>query len=339
MVAMVRATIADPDIVAKAARGQEHLIRPCIGCNQGCVGRYGGRLGCTVNAMVGSEARPPAAPTGRRRVVVAGGGPAGMESARVAAERGHDVILFEAASALGGQMRFARRSPLRSEMGEITDWLQLELARLGVDVRMGIKAGVDDIVRARPDVVIVATGSTPKRDGYQISSPLVHLPGADLPHVLTSWDILGGDSIRAATALVFDDVGHYEGVAAAEQLLEAGAHVTFVTRLPRLAPLLEPPRMEGTVKRRLMPRDFELLVDTGLVAIEPGTVVVASLYGGPSRRVAADIVVLVGANRPTRELADELAPHIPRIELVGDALAPRFLQRAIADGFMAASQI
>lgn len=339
MVAMVRATIADPDLVAKSARGEAHLIRPCIGCNQGCVGRYGGRLGCTVNALVGREARPAAAPIAKRRVVVVGGGPAGMEAARVAAERGHDVTLYEAANELGGQLRFARRSPLRSEMGEIADWLQAELRRLRVDVRCGAVATADDVVRLAPDAVIVAAGSTPRRDGFQIAAPLMPLPGAELPHVKTSWDLLDGTEISARSAVVFDDVGHYEAIAAAEQLLEMGAHVTFVTRLPRMAPLLEPARMEGTVKRRLIPRDFELIVDSRLASIEVGCATVTSLYGGPPRRLPADVVVMVGANRPSRGLADALMPLVPSVEVVGDALGPRFLQVAIAEGFRAASRV
>lgn len=339
MVAMVRATIADPELVAKTARGEAHLVRPCIGCNQGCVGRYGGRLGCTVNALVGREARPVTAPNARRRVVIVGGGPSGMESARVAAERGHDVVLFEAAGELGGQLRFARRSPLRSEMGEIADWLTAEIDRLGVDVRLGVTATVEEVLRTKPDVVVVAAGSTPRRDGFQIADPLRKLRGSDLPHVRTSWDILGGPALATRSAVVFDDIGHYEAIAAAEQLLDAGAHVTFVTRLPRMTPLLEPPRMEATVKRRLMPRRFELIVDARLEAIDREKVEIVSLYGGPAQSVAADLVVLVGANRPERALADALRPHVAELRVVGDALGPRFLQAAIADGFHAAASL
>lgn len=339
MVAMVRATIADPDLVAKAARGEVDTIRPCLGCNQGCVGRYGGRLGCTVNAEVGREAHLPAPSAGRKSVVVVGAGPAGMESARVAARRGHNVIVFEAAHEVGGQMRYARRAPLRSEMGEIIDWMWAELQRLGVDVRLGTEATVESVLACKPEAVIVAAGSVPRRDGFEIASPLTPLQGVDLPHVKSSWEVFDGNGVGARNAVVYDEIGHYEAIAVAEQLLDRGAHVTFVTRLPRMAPLLEPMRMEGTVKRRLMPRDFELVVDTRLACIEPGWVSLGSLYGGPSRRTPADVVILVGANRPVRDLADSLRGSVPSVELAGDALGPRFLQVAIADGWRAASKI
>jgi NADPH-dependent 2,4-dienoyl-CoA reductase/sulfur reductase-like enzyme len=337
---MVRALIADPELVSKSARGEESRVRPCIGCNQGCVGRYGGHLGCTVNALVGREAKAPIRPaTERRRVVIVGGGPAGMESARVAAQRGHEVTLFEASAALGGQLRLARLSPLRGEMGEIADWLASELAQLGVDIHLGVAADATDVLNSEPDAVIVATGSRPRRDGYQIATPLSPIPGAGLPHVKTSWDVFVDGAGTARSAVVFDDVGHYEAIAVAEQLLNAGLHVTFVTRLPRIAPLLEPARMEGTVKRRLMPRDFDFVVDAGLLAIEPDKVVVGSLYGGRPRSVPADLVVMVGANLPARELADQLGGRVPQVELVGDALGPRFLQLAMADGFKAGAAV
>jgi 2,4-dienoyl-CoA reductase-like NADH-dependent reductase (Old Yellow Enzyme family) len=340
LVGMVRALIADPELVSKSARGEESRVRPCIGCNQGCVGRYGGHLGCTVNALVGREAEVVIRPAAeRRRVVVVGGGPAGMESARVASLRGHDVTLFEATASLGGQLRLARLSPLRGEMGEIADWLALELAQLGVEIHLGIAAAASDVLNIEPHAVIVATGSRPRRDGYQIAIPLSPIPGAGLPHVKTSWDIFVDGAGRARSAVVFDDVGHYEAIAVAEQLLEAGLHVTLVTRLPRIAPLLEPARMEGTVKRRLMPRDFDFVVDAGLLGIEPGRVIVGSLYGGPSRSVPAELVVMVGANLPARDLADQLAGRVSQVELVGDARGPRFLQLAMAEGFRAGAGV
>jgi pyruvate/2-oxoglutarate dehydrogenase complex dihydrolipoamide dehydrogenase (E3) component len=224
-------------------------------------------------------------------------------------------------------------------MGEIADWLASELAQLGVDIHLGVAADATDVLNSEPDAVIVATGSRPRRDGYQIATPLSPIPGAGLPHVKTSWDVYVDGAGTARSAVVFDDVGHYEAIAVAEQLLNAGMHVTFVTRLPRIAPLLEPARMEGTVKRRLMPRDFDFVVDAGLLAIEPDKVVVGSLYGGRPRSVPADLVVMVGANLPARELADQLGGRVPQVELVGDALGPRFLQLAMADGFKAGAAV
>jgi 2,4-dienoyl-CoA reductase-like NADH-dependent reductase (Old Yellow Enzyme family)/thioredoxin reductase len=342
MVAMVRATIADPDIVAKSARGEAHRVRPCIGCNHGCVGGNavsGGRIGCAVNPRIAmppgqAELGPAASPA---RVLVAGGGPAGLEAARVAAERGHHVVLCEQTGQLGGQLVYARRAPFRAEIGEIGDWLESELQELKVEVRLNTRVTPELVRELGAEKVIVATGSSPRHDGFQVASPKT-VPGADLPHVRTSWDVLA-DPPAVRRAVVFDDVGHYEAVGAAEILLDQGARVAFVTRMAQLAPLLESSRTVNPIKGRFADRPIALVSDSKVETIDPDQVTIRSVHGGAALAIPADLVVMVCHNVSHGELADDLRDEVSDVRVIGDALSPRFLQVAISEGYHAGAGI
>ncbi len=214
MVGLTRAHIADPDLVAKSIDGREAEVRPCIAGNDGCVGGLNrGRLSCAVNPAVGRELIcPPAVPSPQpRKVVVVGGGPGGMEAARLAAERGHSVVLFEARDRLGGAVRNAQELPTRALLGDICDWQERELSRLGVDVRLNQAADVETVTVARPDLVVVATGAT----------------GAELPETSTM--------PKGATAVVDDRFGGYEALGLAEWLATQGLAVTVTTPGRRVA--------------------------------------------------------------------------------------------------------
>ncbi|MGI9030873.1 MAG: FAD-dependent oxidoreductase [Ilumatobacteraceae bacterium] len=192
MVSMVRALIADPQLVSKARRGEDHLIRPCIGSSFGCVGNLmaTGTLSCVVNVAAAQETTIPFEPPGpapvRKRVLVVGGGPAGLEAARTAALRGHEVHLHEATRRLGGQVAIAASAPHRSDIGAITEWLSGEVERLGVTIRLRSIVDPDVVGEVAPDELIVATGSAPRRDGFQLSTPVTPVPGHDLAHVFCS---------------------------------------------------------------------------------------------------------------------------------------------------------
>lgn len=346
-VALTRAHIADPDIVRKTREGRVEEVRPCIGCNHGCIGGLlsQGRIGCTVNVAVGAErdlaedliervAEP-------KRVLVVGGGPAGLEAARIAALRGHQVTLAEASSGLGGSVRIAARAPRRIGIGDIVDWLEREVYRLGVEVRLSTYMDADDVREMAPDAVIVATGSLPAMDGRQMFLPGHEPEGMGLPHVISSHDLLLAPRDRhwGTKALVFDDVGHYEAVAAAEFLLSRGLEVTFATSHGSFAHLLEPALSAFPALERLGQGAFRLMTYARLDRVEQGGAYLRPRYGGAVSEIAADLVVLVTHNLSNRELVDELEDYAGTVIAVGDAQSPRFLQTAIREGHLAARGI
>ncbi len=219
MVAMTRAHIADPDIVAKLERGEEERIRPCVGVTH-CMGNH--RPTCVHNAASGRELKWPQriehGSGAARRAVVVGAGPAGLEAGRILAERGHHVVIFEATDQPGGQMRLAAAASWRRDIVGIVDWRVAELERLGVEIRYHTLAEADDVLGENPDVVIVASGGLPDLDW---------LPGAEL--ATPAWDILSGSVRPAAKVIVYDGSGRHAGATAAEYCHDAGSKVEFVT--------------------------------------------------------------------------------------------------------------
>lgn len=231
MVGMTRAHMADPHIARKIASGREHEIRPCVGMGY-CIDRiyFGGDALCIHNASTGREASFPheVAPGGgpKRKVVVVGAGPGGLEAARVAAARGHDVVVFEAADQPGGQVRIAAGLKRRREILGIVDWRMAECERMGVRFRFNHYAEVPDVLAEGPDVVLIATGGLPNTGFLD--------EGAE--HATTTWDLLSSAVAPAGRVIVYDDNGAHPGLTAAEFLIEAGAQVELVTPERTLAP-------------------------------------------------------------------------------------------------------
>jgi 2,4-dienoyl-CoA reductase-like NADH-dependent reductase (Old Yellow Enzyme family) len=349
LVSMVRAHIADPDLVRKTREGRAAEVRPCIGCNQGCIARTSGvdlRLGCTVNPAVGREKEYGddviGATASPRRVVVVGGGPAGLEAARVARLRGHQVALYEGSDRLGGALNIARRAPRVQGLDDIADWYRTEMKRLGVECHLSAPMEADDIVALDPDVVIVATGADPTMDGRFIAAPGEVASGIDAPNVFSSVELLTRPAPAAGSrALVVDDVGQYEAVSVAEYLLEQGVHVTAATRLPMFGPLVDAAMRMTPALERLHsgPAEFTALTRVTLRCVRPGKATVRSLAGAADQTIAADLVVLVTYKKSRSQLAAELAGRVPDVRLVGDALAARDLQVAIREGNDAARRI
>ena len=341
MVSMVRALIADPGLVNKARDGQEHRIRPCIGTNMGCVGQLmsSGVLGCVVNIAAAREDRisfePDAKASFVKKVLVVGGGPAGLEAARTAALRGHAVELHEATSRLGGQVRLAAQAPHRADVGAITSWLTEEIESLGVVVHLNSMVDAEKVAQIAADEVIIATGTTPRTDGFQVSTPAQPIPGYDLPHVLDSWRLfgVGAKPDLRGPAVVFDDTGTFEAISAADVLLKAGLSVTMVSRMQQLGEKVPfPPSTVEAARERLMSGDFEFIGGHYLRGITGNDVEVGVLFTDRSRRIGANTVVLVGFNEPNRDLAEALTATGVSHHLIGDARGRNSIMTAIHDG-------
>jgi 2,4-dienoyl-CoA reductase-like NADH-dependent reductase (Old Yellow Enzyme family) len=344
LVHMTRAHIADPDIVRKTRAGHPEQVRPCIGCNQACWNgtNHGWPLACTINPAAGMEGTlsedqiTPADKPGH--VLVVGGGPAGMEAARVARLRGHRVTLVEAGSNLGGQVAIARLAPRRHTLGDIVFWLEQEIYRLGVDVRMSTYMEADDIMAEKPAYVVIATGSAARDNGVQYEHPEHAVPGFDQAHVISAVELLTSpDRDLGTTAVVFDDVGHYEAISAAEYLICKGIAVTFATRFSAMGPQLDfVTNVDPALRRFAAAGRFRPLIRARLERIEKSSCAIRTLYQAEAESVPAETVVFINAKEPLRSVYDELRERgleLGRnLAIVGDARAPRDLQLAIAEG-------
>ena len=334
VVGMTRALIADPDLPRKAQEGRLDDIRTCVGANEGCIDRiYQGKpVTCVQNPATGREAElgEVHAATKPKKVVVIGGGVAGLEAARMAAVRGHRVVLFEKTAELGGQVLLAARAPARAEYAGIVRFLAAQVRKHRVDVRLDVEATPSAVLAERPDVVIVATGSHPH---------IPPLPGCDGKHVVTDRDVLSGEAKVGANVVVVDDVHTQEALSTAELLLEQGKRVEVISPLfyvgqdigiTSIAPLYA----------RLYTRGVVLTPGTELRAVEGSTVVVANVYSGAERRIeAVDTVVMAAGSRSTDGLYRALKGQVSELYAVGDCVAPRGVHQAILDATRVARAI
>ena len=354
MVAMTRAHMADPHIVAKMMRGEEERIRPCVGAGY-CIDRIyiGGDALCLHNPATGREKTMPhvieRGPGPRRKVVVVGAGPAGLEAARVSALRGHEVVVFEAAAKPGGQVVLAAKATWRKDLLDIVGWLQVEVEHLGVALHLNRYVEAEDVLAERPDIVVVATGGVPNLEWVE---------GAE--HVVSVWDVLGGQVEPGAEVLVFDDHGDHQAPSAADFLAARGSAVELVTpdrmsaheigatnfpvylesfyskgvrltpdhRLRRVE--REENRLRAVIRNEYSDMEEERQVDQ--VVVEHGTLPAAELFHdlAPKARNEGelDIAALI-AGHP-QEIASNADGKFMLFR-VGDAVASRNIHAAIYD--------
>lgn len=300
---MTRAHIADPHIVAKIMRGEEERIRPCVGANY-CLDRIymGGAARCLHNPATGRELTEPHVATKaerRRRIVIVGAGPAGLEAARVAAERGHEVILHEAANDPGGQVRLTAETPRRAEMLQLIQWRHEECERMGVTFHFNSLADAETVLAAAPDVVIVATGGLPHTEVLSANNDLV----------VSAWDILTGDAQPGSNVLIYDDAGDYAALQAAEKIAATGAKVEIMTRDRSFAPEVMGMSLTPAM-RELQKHDVTFTVTFKLDAVSrQGNELVATIgsdYGGVARERRVDQIVVNHGTRPLDELYFDL---------------------------------
>jgi dimethylglycine catabolism A len=337
LVAMTRAMIADPDLPLKIADGRRH--RPCIGLNDGCIGRLytGMPMYCSVNPAIRdptlAEVVPAVEPAG---IVVVGGGVAGLEAARAAALRGDRVVLFERRSVLGGRARLAGMRSGRERWHRYIDWLRAEAEMAGAEIRVGVEADVDAVLAERPDAVIVATGSV-LRPEARLPGPL---PVLDVDELLEGGrDVLPDPS--SGSALILDDDGGHVAPTAAEALIVAGFRVEIATTHPAVGDLIDATQLPFVLQRLARDR-VRLTPNVAGVATSTGAVTLHHLYSEENeQRLGITVVAIAGRRKSLNIVRDDLAqaaPDLP-VVVVGDALSPRTLLDATTEGARAGATV
>ncbi len=306
MVGMTRAHIADPHIVRKIIEGRENDIRPCVGATY-CLDRIyqGGEAYCIHNPATGRELKMPhilPKATTARKLVIVGAGPAGLEAARVAAERGHAVTVFEAANEAGGQIRLTARSKRKAEMIGIIEWRLAQCEAKNVKFRFNTYADLNMVMAEAPQVVIIATGGLPHTDVLKTGNELV----------VSAWDILSGDVKPGSNVLLYDDAGDHTALMAAELLAESGARVEIMTPDRSFAPEVMGMNLVPYM-RALQKHDVTFTVTYRLEdVVRDGNqlrAIIGSDYGGVRKERLFDQVVVNHGTRPLDELYFELKPH------------------------------
>jgi 2,4-dienoyl-CoA reductase-like NADH-dependent reductase (Old Yellow Enzyme family)/thioredoxin reductase len=331
LVSMGRALMADPEMPKKAAAGNFEDIAPCVADNYGCLGSLtsGNVASCVMNPAMGKEKEMAIVASEKpKRVLVAGGGPAGLEAARVAALRGHEVTLFEKEHKLGGQVNLASVPPYMQEMSQVIKYLSCQVEKVGVKVELGKEVTPELVQKMKPDVVIVATGA----------SPLVpdDIPGIDKEKVVTAWDVLAGKAAAGANDVVILG-GGLVGCETADFLVETGDNLSAGRTAVTIVEMLENVASDMTseprhlLMMRLRAKGVKILtlakvkeiLDDGVVFIRDGR--------EESIQNVDNIILALGA-RPVDHLSEKLNGKVAEVYVIGDAKEPRKVLEATASG-------
>jgi len=335
MVSMVRAYIADPEFGTKTREGRLNEIRKCIGCNEGCWARgtrdlvigQGAGMTCTMNPAVGFEAAPgwgtliPAALS--KKVMIIGGGPAGLEAARVSALRGHKVSLYEKGSELGGQTIIAAKAPGRDGFLDLARYYTYQMQLLQVDVHLNTTVTAQTVEQLKPDAVIVATGSTPY---------IPDIPGVNSPNVVEVRQVLKGEVTTGNHIVIIAGEEHTQALTTADFLAEQGKQVEILTP-SHFAGVTVEPETKQSVYRRLYQEGVIFTPDTGVKEISGNTVVAYNVFTRAERRIEnVDTVVIACWSKEDNALYYALKGKVKEIHKIGDANGVRRVHDATREG-------
>ncbi len=331
MINMVRALIADPELPNKAREGRDDDIRQCIACNQGCIGRMGlgYTIGCMQTPAAGNEKELGIGTLGPcevpKKVVVVGAGPAGLEVARVAALRKHNVIVFEKNDEVGGQNILAGKVPGRQEITGVTRWLISQVNKLDIDLRLGMEADEEMILRERPNAVIVATGSVPKEKPF---------PGEySYPEVVNTQQILTGEVAPGDKVLFIDLDGHHQGTGTAEFLADLGKKVHVLVPSLFQGSALGPLQDLFLARQRLAKKGVTCTPDIAVLEIQGTLAKGLNVYSNEMIDFEGyDTIVLAAGNVADDRLYFALKGKVKELYRIGDCVAPRKTDMAIVEG-------
>jgi 2,4-dienoyl-CoA reductase-like NADH-dependent reductase (Old Yellow Enzyme family)/thioredoxin reductase len=335
LIGLARPLVADPEWPIKAMAGRVEDIRLCISCNECMAGsarrrRGGGARYCAINAAMGRErefSQVPKAPAAKR-VMVIGGGPGGMEAARVAALRGHQVTLYERESQLGGQLLMAGQPQSKRKVLWFRDYLVTQLNKLGVKLKLRVEVTQDLIEKAKPDAVVVATGAEPI---------LLDIPGVPSNKVFSAWDLLKGKT-KPEKGKVAVVGGGMVGCEVAEYLLETENKVTIIEQLPSIASDMEPFHrfvLLGLFKEQ----DVVMLTERKVLGMNSRGVLTVNLNNGQEELVEAEWVIIAIGAKSVNHLTEELNGKVPELYSVGDCNEPRVILEAVYEGCLVGSLI
>ncbi len=339
MVSIVRGQIADPHMASKALQDRPGEIRPCISCNQMCWGRRSRDywISCLVNPSAGREFEwggdrftPSATP---RRVLVVGGGPGGMETARAAAARGHRVTLAEASHQLGGQFRLAGLQPRRAQILDLLAWYESQLASHQVELRLNTPMEADEVTAFGADVVIIATGSLPDETGFQRFGPTPgRINGMNNANVWSVEDVMSRACRPGKRILLLDDGGNWRGCGTAWYLAEQGYQVTLLTAEGMVGKELVRSAADFPLRSALKQLGVEFITDSALKEWHGDAATIVNLLDASERREDYDALILATPNVAETTLFDALADSDLELHAVGDCVAPRWAVHAIYEG-------